>query len=86
MTTSSDTHADLTQLKNQYSGERIFVIGNGPSLSETPLEQLDSEYTFALNRVNLIYDDVDWRPDFYLFLNNLPCCESDQRAVQSVCE
>lgn len=70
MTVYSNSKTNLSQLENQYSGERIFIIGNGPSLAETPLDKLDSEYTFALNRINHIYDDVDWRPDFYLFLKN----------------
>lgn len=56
-----------TELRNKYEGERIFLIGNGPSLEKTPLGDLDQEYTFAVNDINAIYDDVDWRPDFYYY-------------------
>jgi len=61
---------DLLQLRGRYNGERIFVIGNGPSLSETPLDKLESEHTIAINGINHIYDSVNWRPDFYVFLKN----------------
>ena len=55
------------QLADTYEGERIFLIGNGPSLAETPLDELDGEYSMAMNGVNFIYDETDWRPTFYLF-------------------
>jgi hypothetical protein len=58
-------------LAGAYEGERIFLIGNGPSLAETPLDALEDEYTMAMNRIDLIYDAVDWRPDFYLCMRNI---------------
>lgn len=45
---------------------RAFVVGNGPSLSETPLDLLKDEVCFATNRINLMYDKTDWRPNFYV--------------------
>lgn len=41
-------------------------MGNGPSLSETPLDELQGMYSFAMNRVALIYDKVRWRPSFFI--------------------
>ncbi len=32
------------QLKDKYKGERVFVVGNGPSLNKTPLYLLKNEY------------------------------------------
>ncbi len=61
---------DLKTLHNMYGGERVFVIGNGPSLSNTPLELLAQEHTFTLNNINLIYPELEWRPNFYLFMKN----------------
>lgn len=57
--------ADLASLKDEYEQERLFLIGNGPSLNQTPLEELDSEYTLAMNSITRIYSDTDWRPTFY---------------------
>jgi len=45
----------------EHKGETVLVIGNGPSLDETPLENLASKYpTFGANK---IYDSVA-HPDF----------------------
>lgn len=55
----------LSSLRNRFSGERIFVMGNGPSLNSTPLELLENEYVFGLNRVSLLFDRVSWRPTFF---------------------
>lgn len=56
-------------LRGKYAGERLFVLGNGPSLSETPLEKLSNEYTFAVNEIHNIYNNTSWRPSFYLCLS-----------------
>ena len=55
----------LKTLKDSYSGERIFILGNGPSLNQTPLEMLGSEYTLGLTQIGKLYSDTDWRPSFY---------------------
>lgn len=55
----------LKSLHNKFKGERIFLMGNGPSLNQTPLHLLKDEYTFAVNRIDLLFDRIDWRPTFY---------------------
>ena len=59
----------LQSLHNKYKGERIFIIGAGPSINKTPLEKLEGEYTFGLNRVYLLFDRIRWRPTFYTTLD-----------------
>lgn len=61
--------ARLRSLKDRYKGNRIFIIGNGPSLNRTPLRYLENEYTFAFNRAYLLYDRIKWRPTFYTALD-----------------
>ncbi len=46
--------------------QRAFVIGNGTSLKDTPLEKLIGEVTFGMNRISLLYDKTDWRPSYYI--------------------
>ncbi len=46
---------------------RVFIIGNGPSLKKTPLELLEGEHSWAVNRVHLIYPETSWRPTHILF-------------------
>tara|TARA_R110000824_G_scaffold392328_3_gene590672 strand:+ start:956 stop:1807 length:852 start_codon:yes stop_codon:yes gene_type:complete len=54
--------------KDKHLGGRVFIIANGPSLSETNLNLLKDETTIAMNRVSLIYPkNPDWRPTYYLF-------------------
>lgn len=58
-------------LKGKYKGERLFVMGNGPSLNKMPLYFLKDEYTMCFNRVNLMYERVGWKPDFYVVIDDL---------------
>lgn len=53
-------------LKNKYKGKRIFIIGNGPSLNETPLFLLKNEYTLTFNRFYLMDERINWAPTFYM--------------------
>lgn len=59
----------VQRLHNQYLGDRIFIMGNGPSLNETPLERLEGEYTFGTNRIYLLFDRIAWKPTFYTTLD-----------------
>lgn len=52
--------------KNIHSGERVFIIGNGPSLNDTPMHMLKNEYTISLNSISLIFKDTDWKPSYYV--------------------
>jgi len=54
--------------KGNHKDQRVFIIGNGPSLADTNLDLLNDEITIAMNRVSLIYDKYsEWRPTYYLF-------------------
>ena len=54
--------------KDKHAGERVFLIANGPSLSETDLDLLKDENTIAMNRISLIYPkNPHWKPTYYLF-------------------
>ena len=41
-------------------------MGNGRSLLRTPFQQLKNEVTFAVGRVNLLFNHTDWRPTNYV--------------------
>jgi len=56
----------MKDLKNAYSGQRLFVAGNGLSLKDTPLDLLKDEYSFGINRIGMIFDKTEWRPNFFL--------------------
>jgi len=61
----------LEDLRDRYAGERCFIIGNGPSLRKTDLRLLRGEYTFGLNRINLIFDELGFRTSWLVCINRL---------------
>lgn len=58
----------LARLKNVHSGERCFIIGNGPSLRAEDLDCLarHGEISFAFNRIYHFFDQTEWRPTYYV--------------------
>jgi len=62
---------DWQQLKGAYDGERVFLVGNGPSLNQTPLYLLKDEYTMCFNRFDLMLERLDWIPTFYAVTDDL---------------
>ena len=58
-------------LSNRYDGERVFLIGNGPSLNKTPLYYLKNEYTMCFNRFYIINERINWTPSFFLTVDDL---------------
>jgi len=59
---------DISDLKNQYLGQRGFIVANGPSSTMDILDRLaQTEWaTFGMNRVGWIYPKTAWRPKFYI--------------------
>jgi len=60
----------IKSLRQKHTGERCFIIGNGPSLRKEDLEKLRHEQTFAANRIYLVFDEVKWRPTYYVVIDN----------------
>lgn len=61
--------ARLEELRNRHLGERVFILGNGPSLVNCDLAPLAHESTFAVNRISLLFDEIDWRPNYFTLLD-----------------
>ena len=57
---------NTAQFKNLHKGKRCFIIGNGPSLTGEDLDLIKNEYSFAMNRISLIYDSTEWRPNYFV--------------------
>lgn len=55
----------IRDLRDRYAGRRCFVVGNGPSLSQTPLDPLTNEVTIASNSIFLLFGGTGFRPTFY---------------------
>ncbi|MBN2225330.1 MAG: DUF115 domain-containing protein [Deltaproteobacteria bacterium] len=64
-----DNRAYLVSLKkfhNLHEGKRCFIIGNGPSLNKTDLSLLKDEYTIGVNGIFYKYDELLFKPTFYV--------------------
>lgn len=61
----------LASLKNCHTGQRCFIIGNGPSLKISDLEKLENEITFASNQIFVAFEETDWRPTYYTVVDRV---------------
>ena len=58
----------FNEYKDFHKYERLFLIGNVPSLSETDLNLLKNENTISMNRISLMYNKYkEWRPTYYIY-------------------
>jgi hypothetical protein len=72
----------LEKFRDCHHGERCFIIGNGPSLKRTDLRLLKDEITFGLNRIYLLFDELDFQTTYFVVINTLvidQCAEDIRR-------
>ncbi len=67
----SSAERNLLQWKNAWSGMPVLIVGNGPSLNDTPLDQFVGVNSIGMNKINLIYSKTTWRPSLIAAINNL---------------
>lgn len=61
----------LLALKDRHRGKPMLVVGNGPSLNQTPLDDFVHVPAIGMNKIDLIYPRTTWRPELVVCLNNL---------------
>lgn len=61
----------LEALRGIYKGRPLLVVGNGPSLNRTPLDQLAGIPSIGMNKIDMIFARVSWRPSMILCANNV---------------
>jgi hypothetical protein len=67
----SGDNSALMNLKDRHRGKTMLVIGNGPSLNETPLSDFAHVPSVGMNKIDMIYPRTTWRPEVVVCLNNL---------------
>jgi len=55
----------------KYATENILIIGNGPSLSIMDLESVNRIPSIASNKIYLLFEKSNWRPDFVTICDTL---------------
>ncbi len=66
----ADTTA-LAALRDRCNGQPMLVVGNGPSLNSTPLDDFVGVPSIGMNKIDLIYPRTCWRPSLVVCLNNV---------------
>ena len=59
----------LARWKHCYTGRPLLVVGNGPSLNHTPLDELAGIPAIGMNKIDLLFPRVRWRPTMVLCMN-----------------
>ena len=73
----------LAHYRDLHHGQRCFIIGNGPSLKQTDLNQLKHEFTFGMNCIYLLFPELGFNTSYYVSVNDLVIeqCWQDIRAL-----
>ena len=74
----------LAALKDTHKGQRAFIIGNGPSLKQTDLTKLKSEFTFGMNRIYLMFPELGFTTSCLVSINDLVIeqCAAEMAALE----
>jgi hypothetical protein len=77
--------AYIKQFKDLHAGRRCVIIGNGPSLKHTDLSLLQNEFTFGLNRIYLLFDELGFETTYHVVVNKLVVeqCAEDFRRIKA---
>lgn len=49
----------------------MLIVGNGPSLNKTPLEQFAGVPSIGMNKIDLLFHRSSWRPSMIVCMNNM---------------
>lgn len=76
---------ELEKFKNINRGKRCFIIGNAPSLKYEDLEKLYKmgEICFGVNRIYKAFGKTQWRPTYYVAVDN-EICKNDYSIIESI--
>lgn len=71
-------------LKDSKKGRRVFIIGNGPSLSPNDLTKIykNEDISIASNKIYLIYPKTDWRPNYYTVADPILWSKIDSKELK----
>lgn len=77
------SQARALAMKDSHTGQRCFIIGNGPSLRKTDLSLLKDEITFGMNRIYLLFPELGFPTTYYACTNTLIIdqCAEDIKAL-----
>lgn len=79
----SENNRRLQGLHHKHKGQRIFIIGGGPSIRQQNLQLMRDEVTIAFNTFFNTARDLGWMPTYYLVEDPFPA-EDNQDDINAV--
>ena len=73
----------LHELKHVCFGNPLLVVGNGYSLNDTPLDAFADVASIGMNKIDLIYPRVGWRPTLVVAENSVVVAQHWRRMVSA---
>ncbi len=73
----------VAKLQGAYSGQPMLIVGNGPSLNRTPLDDFSHVASIGMNKIDLIYDRTSWRPSLVVCCNQLVVAQHWQQLTST---
>ena len=58
-------YVKIKQYQNIHSGKRCFILATGPSLTLEDVSKLKNEYTFGMNSICMLFDQLGWETTYY---------------------
>lgn len=55
--------------KDIHKGQPMLIVGNGPSLNNSAIDNIPDMPSIGMNKINLLFDKVKWRPDYIVSTN-----------------
>jgi FkbM family methyltransferase len=68
---ATEYRARLAALRDRHGGQRVFVLGNGPSLGRVDLDALAGQVTIGVNGLFLAFPETRFRPTYYVVEDHL---------------
>lgn len=80
------TYNVLNSLQNKYANQRVVIMGNGPSLKNSNWSILKNEITIGLNRINILFEEMQFIPTFHVCVKDLVLEQfsEEQLAIPSI--
>lgn len=65
-------HAEeIEKMRDKVKGRPLLIVGNGPSLNNTPLNCFNNVFSIGMNKIDLLFDKTTWRPNLVIATNPL---------------
>ncbi|QNM08797.1 6-hydroxymethylpterin diphosphokinase MptE-like protein [Wansuia hejianensis] len=60
-----EKYSRIKEFKDIHIGDRCFILATGPSLTIEDVKKLKCEYTFGMNSICMLFEDLGWETTYY---------------------